>query len=195
MGCFWKRYEYDDVLQQAWSVNSRRLVFAALLYMASPAVYSEVTAAGDNGFSVHHTITLDVGPAEAYRVITDEVGSWWIADHTWSGDSANLSIDARGGGCFCERLADGGSMQHMQVTWAQPGKELRMTGGLGPLQMMGVHGGMQWLLKATEKGSILEYNYVVSGFSPDGLGGLAPIVDAVQGQQLEALRAYLARKK
>ena len=103
----------------------------ALLLITSPAVYAEVTAAGDNGFSIHHTVPLDVDPAQAYRAITEEVGSWWIADHTWSGDPANLSIDARGGGCFCERLTDGGSMQHMQVTWAQPGKELRMTGGAG----------------------------------------------------------------
>ena len=176
-------------------MNSPRIVLTALLVIFIPAAYAEVTAAGDNGFSVHHTVPLDVSPAEAYRVITDEVGSWWIADHTWSGDSANLSIDARGGGCFCERLADGGSTQHMQVTWAQPGKELRMTGGLGPLQMMGVHGGMQWLLKPTKEGSVLEYNYVVTGFSPDGLAGLAPIVDAVQGQQLEALRVYVSNSK
>ncbi len=176
-------------------MKSHSIFLALLLWVASPVAYSEVTAAGENGFSVHHTVPLDVSPADAYRAITDEVGNWWIADHTWSGDSANLSIDARAGGCFCETLADGGSMQHMQVTWAQPDKELRMTGGLGPLQMMGVHGGMQWLLEPAENGSVLEYHYTVTGFSPDGLTGLAPIVDAVQGQQLEALRAYLAGKK
>ena len=168
------------------------LLLTSLLLLAGNTARSDVTAAGDTGFSIHYTIPLDATPERTYQAIVEEVGKWWIADHTWSGDPANLSIEARAGGCFCEKLAGGGSMQHMQVTWAQPGKEIRMTGGLGPLQMMGVHGGMQWLLKATEEGSVLEYNYVVTGFSPDGLGNLAPIVNTVQGQQVEALSAYLA---
>ncbi len=179
-------------------MNLTPLILKSIVVVAmatSPMVLAEVTAAGSNGFSIHHSVALDVSAEEAYRAITEEVGKWWIADHTWSGDSANLSIEARAGGCFCEALPGGGSMQHMQVTWAQPGKELRMTGGLGPLQMMGVHGGMQWLLKPAEGGSVLEYNYTVTGFSPDGLAGLAAIVDTVQGQQLEALRVYLAGKK
>ena len=168
-------------------------LLTTIALMVGSAANADVTGSGENGFSIHHTIALDASPAAAYRAVTEELGNWWIADHTWSGDAANLSIDARAGGCFCEKLADGGSMQHMLITWAQPGKEIRMTGGLGPLQMMGVHGGMQWRFEPTEEGSILEFNYVVTGFSPDGLAALAPIVDTVQGQQLEALRSYLAR--
>ena len=146
------------------------ILLTTAMIMVFSAVDADVTGSGENGFSIHHVIALDARPEAAY-----------------------LSIDARAGGCFCEKLADGGSMQHMLITWAQPGKELRMTGGLGPLQMMGVHGGMQWRLKPADEGSVLEYNYVVTGFSPDGLAALAPIVDTVQGQQLEALRSYLAQ--
>ena len=176
-------------------MNQLTCLLVVLTLAASPVAWAEVTAAGDTGVSIHYSIPLDADAGEAYRAIVEDIGNWWIADHTWSGDSANLSIDARAGGCFCENLGDGGSMQHMLVTWVQPGKEIRMTGGLGPLQMMGVHGGMQWSLKPAEKGSILDYHYTVTGFSPDGLGALAPIVNTVQGQQLEALRAYLARKE
>ena len=169
------------------------ILLTTAMIMVFSAADADVTGSGETGFSIHHVIALDASPEAAYRAITEEVSNWWIADHTWSGDAANLSIDARAGGCFCEKLADGGSMQHMLITWAQPGKELRMTGGLGPLQMMGVHGGMQWRLKPADEGSVLEYNYVVTGFSPDGLAALAPIVDTVQGQQLESLRSYLAQ--
>jgi uncharacterized protein YndB with AHSA1/START domain len=168
------------------------LIFLVALVPAT--VHAEVVASDKHGFIIHHSVPLDVDADRAYEAITAEVSKWWIADHTWSGDSANLSMDARPGGCFCEALADGGSMQHMQITWIQPGKEIRMTGGLGPLQMMGVHGGMQWLLNSAEEGSVLEYHYSVTGYYPDGLDALAPVVDSVQGQQLEALRAYLAKE-
>ena len=174
-------------------MKSSPIILIALLALQSTTVYAEVTASGDNGFSIHHTVPLDASPENTYRAIVNDVGKWWVADHTYTGDPANLSLEAQAGGCFCEKLADGGSMQHMLVTWAQPGKELRMTGGLGPLQMMGIHGGMQWLLEPAENGTVLEYNYTVTGFSPDGLANLAPIVDAVQGQQLEALKAYLLK--
>ena len=67
-------------------MKSRYFVLPVLLCIASPAAQPEVTAAGENGFSIHHTVPLDADPAKAYRAITDEVGDWWIADHTWSGD-------------------------------------------------------------------------------------------------------------
>ena len=60
-------------------------------------------------------------------------------DHTWWGRASRLSIDARAGGCFCE-IAGKRQAQHMQVVFADPGKLLRMSGGLGPLQGMGLSG-------------------------------------------------------
>ena len=71
------------------------------------------------------------------------VDEWWVESHTWYGSRENLRIDARAGGCFCEISGDN-QVLHMLVTYVQPGVELKMTGGLGPLQMMGLHGGMSW---------------------------------------------------
>ena len=47
--------------------------------------------------------------------------------------AANLSLDAAPGGCFCERLPNGGGVEHMRVTYVEPGKRIVLTGSLGPL--------------------------------------------------------------
>ena len=48
---------------------------------------------------------LDNIPATTYsrdRAFA-RVGEWWGKDHTYSGDSANLSLSLTPGGCWCER--------------------------------------------------------------------------------------------
>ncbi len=43
------------------------------------------------------------------------------------------------GGCFCELIPDGaGEIEHMRVIYTRPGVTLRLQGGLGPLQEVGV---------------------------------------------------------
>jgi uncharacterized protein YndB with AHSA1/START domain len=169
------------------------LLFVCLLSAALPAG-AEVTAAEAGGFISEHTLILDATPARAYEALTAEVARWWNPDHSYSGDGANFAMDARAGGCFCESLADGGSVMHMQVVFASPGEMLRLRGGLGPLQGMGVVGAMTFAFTALEDGRTrLDYRYVVSGFAPDGLVGLAEPVDQVQLGQLERLAAYLRR--
>ena len=51
-----------------------------------------------------------------FDALTDDVGRWWNPEHSYSGVAANFSIDARAGGCFCERLKDG-SVAHMTVVF------------------------------------------------------------------------------
>jgi uncharacterized protein YndB with AHSA1/START domain len=75
---------------------------------------------------------INAPPAKVYAALTDGVGGWWDPAHTFSHNSRNLSLDAKPGGCFCERLPDGGGVQHMSVVYASPGKLLRLTGSIGP---------------------------------------------------------------
>jgi hypothetical protein len=58
--------------------------------------------------------------------------------HTFSRNAANLSLELHAGGCFCERLKNDGSVQHMQVVYVAPGEALRLRGALDPLQIEGV---------------------------------------------------------
>src|SRR5438105_14129671 len=78
-----------------------------------------VVSAGDSGFEVLETATVAASPRDAYARLVD-VAAWWNKAHTFSGDAANLSLEARAGGCFCERLKEGGSVQHLVVVYVAP---------------------------------------------------------------------------
>ena len=79
----------------------------------------------------------------------------------------------------------------MQVVFVDPQKVLRMTGGLGPLQGMGVFGSLDWVFESEPGGTRITLTYRVQGFTPDGFGKLAPVVAQVQGLQLQGLANYL----
>jgi hypothetical protein len=114
-------------------------------------------------------------------------------DHSYSGEAANLTLDARAGGCFCEKLSDGGSVEHMRVVFAQPGALLRLQGGLGPLQGMNGAGTMDFALAEAEGArTTLRFRYTVGGYVPGGLDAIADAVDGVLAWQLKRLQEYLA---
>ena len=79
----------------------------------------------------------------------------------------------------------------MQVVFVEPQKVLRMTGGLGPLQGMGVFGSLDWVFEPVPGGTQITLTYRVQGFTPDGFSKLAPVVAEVQGLQLQGLANYL----
>lgn len=166
----------------------------ALLGGALP-VAAEVTARDAGGFAVSHQMTLAGDPERVFAALTEQIAKWWDADHSYSGQAENLYLEARAGGCFCERLPNGGSVEHMRVVFASPGRLLRLAGGLGPLQGMGASGTMDFQLspaQSTGDGATrLEFRYIVSGFAPDGLGDIADPVDVVLGAQLARLASYL----
>src|SRR5204863_72537 len=114
-----------------------------------------------------------------------EVGHWWDPSHTFSRDAANLSMELRAGGCFCERLKDGGSVQHLQVVYAAPGQGLRLRGALGPLRTEGVDGALSWRLKAGEGGTSVTLSYVLGGYIRSGMEQWAPEVDRVLAEEPE----------
>ena len=155
--------------------------------------WAEVVGSAEDGFSVSHSL-ITPAPAEAvWSAMTQNIDQWWHPDHSWSADAANLYMDARLGGCFCERLpATGGSVEHLRIIYFNPNREIRFDGALGPLQGMATSGRMIWTIEATEEGSAITFTYKVHGWSEGGLAGIAPAVDGVIGQQLERLGSYLA---
>lgn len=84
-------------------------VLCALLGVVVPAA-ADVIDTAPGGFSVKIVVDVASPQADVYRALVERVGTWWSADHTWSGNNANLSIDAHPGGCWCERLANGGGV-------------------------------------------------------------------------------------
>lgn len=166
--------------------------FASTTAMVVAMLASSVVTAVDvspNGFVVRHDLVIAAPPAKVYDVLADQVGAWWNAQHTYSGDSKNLSIDARPGGCFCERLQDGG-VEHMRVVQVRRPEILRLAGGLGPLQSSGLSGSMTWRLLPAASGTRLELRYSVGGFIEGGFERIAPAVETVLLEQAERLKRF-----
>lgn len=159
------------------------------LLLASGA-QAAVIGSGPAGFQVQETVRIAAPPDRVWAAIV-KPGDWWNPEHTYSHDSGNLTLAAVAGGCWCEKWA-GGSVEHMIVVHAKPGKMLRLRGGLGPLQEMGVTGAMTWTLTATiDGGTVLTLNYAVGGYSPNGFDGLARAVDGVLAEQVNRLQMFV----
>lgn len=163
---------------------------AVAVFSSSPA-HAAVVDAAAGGFTIRHVVEVHGQAVQAYRTLVDRVSAWWQSDHTFSGNAANLSIDARPGGCFCEVLPGRGGVRHLTVVYGDAGKLLRLTGGLGPLQDLAVEGTMTW--KFTESGTTttIEMTYKVGGYAPGGLASLAPVVDTVLGAQVGRLKRLI----
>lgn len=161
---------------------------AAFVLALLPGFAAAQADAPAGGFSVKHEAVIQAPPAEVYRALTERVGEWWNPQHTFSGDAKNLSIDARPGGCFCEALPSGGGVEHLRVVHVAPGRMLRMSGGLGPLQAYGVAGSLTWALDDAGGATAVEVSYVVGGFMEGGLERIGGPVGAVIGEQLGRLK-------
>jgi len=144
----------------------------------------------EGGFTSQNTAQVSADPAAVYEAIGD-IGKWWNPNHGWTGDANNFYFDARIGGCFCEKLPDGGAVEHLRIIYLAPGKEIRFEGALGPLQGLPTSGRMLWKIEPTESGSTITFTFHVFGFMQGGFEGLAPAVDGVVGEQLSRLAALL----
>src|SRR5437868_499959 len=95
----------------------RLIVVAALLTIGASSGRAQVAS---SGFLVRHDLEISASPPKVYEALIGQIGLWWNPQHTYSGDSKNLSIDARPGGCFCERLPHGGGVEHLRVIYLAP---------------------------------------------------------------------------
>ena len=171
-------------------MNSLRFRLLALALAAVPNAHADVREAQPAVFMIESAVTTTATPAAAYAVLTRKVGQWWDPAHTWSGSARNLSIDPRAGGCFCEKLAGGGSVEHARVIWAEPGKNLRLEGAFGPLQEMAVSAVMTFKFAPEGAGTRITLTYRAAGAFTMDSAKLAPIVDQVLTVQLKRLGAF-----
>ena len=168
------------------------VLLGAALAAASPA-HAEVAGSGGSGFVSHNEVLVDATPAEAWATMV-QPGQWWNGAHTYSGNAANMTLDARAGGCFCETVpGSGGEIEHMRVLYTAPGEALRLSGGLGPLQSEAVTGVLTMVLTPEGDMTRISWDYIVGGYARMALADLAPLVDQVVGEQLLRLSGRLGR--
>ena len=177
-------------MTQVGSMHATARLIAPLVLVVQ-AASAEVTDSSAHGFTTTHAVTLEADRIAAWRAAVFEVGQWWSSDHTITGNASRLSIDAVPQGCFCEALGGSAGVVHMTVTFVNPGVLLRLTGGLGPLGLMGVNGNMTWEFDDAEDGTRVTFTYAVGGYRPGGLDEIATSVDAVIGDALDRLKRHV----
>lgn len=163
----------------------------AIMALALPVpAAAEVVSSSPNGFEVRESVPLVVPPEAAYHAFGN-IADWWDPQHSYSGDSANLSLALEPGGCFCERIPKtGGGIEHLRVTYVEPGRKIILTGALGPLLTEAVAGVMEVDISQVAGGSALTVDYKAAGFARGGADKFAPAVDHMLAAQLKRLRAY-----
>jgi hypothetical protein len=166
------------------------LLLLALTIWNASAV-ADVTDSNNIGFTVAHEVTVDATRAAAWQAAVHEVGEWWSDDHTVTGEASRLSIEPKPLGCFCEALGNDAGVVHLTVTFVNPTILLRLSGGLGPLGLMGTNGNMTWEFDDTDDGTRIRFTYVVGGYRPGGMDGIAVPVDGVIGEALARLKAHI----
>ena len=171
----------------------RFIILSVLTLLSGPAARAAVSSATASGFAVRETAHIAAPANKVYDLIIHPE-RWWSAEHTFSHSAANLHLDARAGGCFCERLANGGSVQHMTVAMASPGKALILRGALGPFQNQGVEGALSWTLASTSEGTDVTLTYVLGGYLtlPGGFEQWAKGADAMLAGRVDNLSKVAA---
>ncbi|MGI9205472.1 MAG: ATPase [Woeseiaceae bacterium] len=168
----------------------KNFMYLALVFSVTIA-NGEVLDAKANGFTIRHQVQIAADRNSVYQATVDDIGSWWNGDHTVSGDAANLYLDARPQGCFCERLREDAGLVHLSVSFVNPGVMLRLTGGLGPLGLMGVAGNMTWEFESNDQGTLMTLQYAVGGYMATGLDSLAVPVDGVLVEAATRLASFV----
>lgn len=104
----------------------------ALAWIAAPGwLPADVADSSATGFTIKQTYRIQAAPQEVYRRFF-RVGEWWSSAHTFSGDAHNLSMEEKAGGCFCEKMTEGG-VKHLEVVFLSTGKKIVLHGALGPM--------------------------------------------------------------
>lgn len=167
--------------------------FALVATGTTPALAAIEGTPSGAGFTVFGEVPVSATPDATWARLID-VGSWWSSAHSWSGDAHNMTLEPRAGGCWCEALPNGGSIQHGRVIAFVPGQRLLLSAELGPLQGMPVNGKLEWRLAAASGGgTILRYRYQLWGHVRAAADQLAAGVDGVMAEQAQRLAASLSR--
>jgi len=161
-------------------------IFAAIIAPASAAVVH----ASPNGFELKQVVHIAAPPGRVYAALI-QPANWWNPQHTYSGSAGNLSLDTRIGGCFCEALPGGGTVQHLVVVNIQSNQTLELRGALGPFHARGVDGVLAFNLAPAGDGVDLTMTNDMGGYMSEGLDSWAPKADAMLAEQLARLKRYV----
>lgn len=169
----------------------RLILIVTVAFGPTGPVSAEVLDAAANGFTVRYQVAIAAERTAVYAAAVGSIGDWWSSDHTVTGHATNLYLTTSVPGCFCETLGEDSGLVHMTVSFVNPGVMVRLTGGLGPLGLMGVTGNMTWEFDEAESGTVVTLQYAVGGYMDGGLDTLAPAVDGVLVEAMDRLKSFV----
>ena len=168
----------------------KRLLLAAALSTMAVPVSAEVRDRSENGFTLSYERALTASDAAILEAI-GRPAAWWSDAHTYSGSAANISLDLRPGGCWCEALP-GGGVKHAEAVLVWPERRMiRFDAPFGPLQSIGADAvlTMTWAEAADGPARTLKWSFVVTG---PGAGAMAEAIDGVMSEQFGRLADHLS---
>lgn len=167
----------------------RPFIFAlsSVFSLALTTAQAEVILATPDHFTLKQEAVSSLNPEELWQRLI-EPAIWWHPDHTYSGDAANLSLDANAGGIWREEWRDG-SVVHGNVLLVLENKQLRLNAPFGPLQELGVNVVWTITIAPDPNGSKVTFDEVANGTANSKLDALAPAVDFVKTEAINRLVA------
>lgn len=172
-------------------MKHRILAATAALSLIAGSASAEVVSRSADGFALGYERAVTASP-EAVLAALGDPAAWWSDAHTYSGSAANLTIDLRPGGCWCEALP-GGGVKHAEAVLVWPDQRMiRFDAPFGPLQDIGADAVLtvSWSDADGGSGRLLKWTFVVSG---PGAGAMADPVDSVMAEQFGRLADHLDR--
>ena len=157
----------------------------ALLLLAATPAAAEVREMGPSHFTLGMSATSRLPPDRLWARLIDWK-SWWDGAHSYSGNAGNFQLTLAPGGTLQEQWA-GGVVVHSRLLQARPGRQLRLSGGLGPLQSLPVEAVWDIGIAPEGTGSRVQFTYRVAGDATARLDKLAPAVDQVMTAGLARL--------
>jgi uncharacterized protein YndB with AHSA1/START domain len=162
-----------------------KILIGAFLVLAMPVVSADVVSSSADHYKLSHKASSSMAPDALWQKLI-QPAIWWHPDHTYSGDSSNLSLDLRAGGHWSEQWADN-SVLHGVVLSVDKGKLLRLNAPFGPLQGMAVTVIWTIRIEADGDGSVVMFEELANGVSTSKLDELAGAVDGVKSEALARL--------
>ncbi len=166
-----------------------RALTMVLALAAAPAA-AEVVAVAPTGMELRQVVRIAAPPEKVWDALLVPT-RWWSADHSFSGAAENITIDPRVGGCWCEKLPNGGGVVHMEVTHIAPPTSIVFRGALGPFYNLAADGALSFTLAAAEAGTDVTMTFRAGGYVKEGFEKWAGVVDNVFAQQMDNLKTHM----
>ena len=165
-------------------------VATALLSLNCMGAHAAVLDVQPNGFAIEETAQIAAKPDAVYAALIHPE-KWWNSSHSFSQDRANLSMDAKAGGCFCETLPGGGTVQHLTVVYADPARtRITLRGAMGPFVGQAVDGALSIVLTAKDGGTALVLENSYGGYIKGGMGKWPAAVDGMMADVVAHLKTF-----